>query len=100
MNNMNINKQKQSFYSEGSGASPTLFTVGWGGADLDRGHYWVVEAVLQGSPQSCHHTFPGELDSFINQAEVSEVVKKLHGGKASGVDEIRPEYLWFLESVF
>ena len=32
------------------------------------------------------------MDSFITQAEVTEVVEKLLCGKAPGVDEIRPEY--------
>ncbi|KAI3369681.1 hypothetical protein L3Q82_024524 [Scortum barcoo] len=49
-----------------------------------------------------------EVDSSITQAEVTEVVRKLLGGKAPGVDEIRPEYLkylwmlwgWGPESVF
>ena len=34
-----------------------------------------------------------EVDSFITQAEVTEVVQKLLSGKAPGLDEIRPEYL-------
>ncbi|KAI3351230.1 hypothetical protein L3Q82_005614 [Scortum barcoo] len=34
-----------------------------------------------------------EVDSSITQAKVTEVVRKLLGGKALGVDEIRPEYL-------
>ncbi|KAK3561099.1 hypothetical protein QTP86_028320 [Hemibagrus guttatus] len=34
-----------------------------------------------------------EVDSFITQAEVTEVVQQLLGGKAPGVDEIRPKYL-------
>ncbi|KAK3546555.1 hypothetical protein QTP70_027318, partial [Hemibagrus guttatus] len=37
-----------------------------------------------------------EVDSFITQAEVTEVVQQLLGGKAPGVDEIRPEYLKYL----
>ena len=32
----------------------------------------------------------------ISGAEVSEVVKKLLGGKAPGVDEVRSEFLWML----
>ncbi len=40
-----------------------------------------------------------EVDSSITQAEVNEVVKKLPGGKAPGVDEIRPEYLKCLNVV-
>ncbi|KAK3509856.1 hypothetical protein QTP70_015863 [Hemibagrus guttatus] len=40
-----------------------------------------------------------EVDSFITQAEVTEVVQQLIGGKAPGVDEIRPEYLNSLDVV-
>ncbi|KAK3561961.1 hypothetical protein QTP86_019076, partial [Hemibagrus guttatus] len=38
-----------------------------------------------------------EVDSFITQAEVTEAVQQLLGGKAPGVDEIRPEYLKSLD---
>ncbi|KAK3549447.1 hypothetical protein QTP86_001448 [Hemibagrus guttatus] len=40
-----------------------------------------------------------EVDSFITQADVTEVVQKLLGGKAQGVDEICPEYLKSLDVV-
>ncbi|KAK3555302.1 hypothetical protein QTP86_014896, partial [Hemibagrus guttatus] len=40
-----------------------------------------------------------EVNSFITQAEVTEVVQQLLGGKAPGVDEIRPEYLKCLDVV-
>ncbi|KAK3518107.1 hypothetical protein QTP70_033333 [Hemibagrus guttatus] len=40
-----------------------------------------------------------EVDSFITQAEVTEVVQQLLGGKAPGVDEIRHEYLKSLDVV-
>ncbi|KAI3374936.1 hypothetical protein L3Q82_021463 [Scortum barcoo] len=40
-----------------------------------------------------------EVDSSITQAEVTEVVHKLFGGKAPGVGEIHPEYLKFLDVV-
>ncbi|KAK3532073.1 hypothetical protein QTP86_006799 [Hemibagrus guttatus] len=40
-----------------------------------------------------------EVDLFITQAEVNEVVQQLLGGKAPGVDEIRPEYLKPLDVV-
>ncbi|KAK3528527.1 hypothetical protein QTP70_001730 [Hemibagrus guttatus] len=40
-----------------------------------------------------------EVDSFITQAEVTEVVQQLLGGKAPGVDEIRSEYLKSLDVV-
>ncbi|KAK3557882.1 hypothetical protein QTP86_003282 [Hemibagrus guttatus] len=40
-----------------------------------------------------------EVDSFITQAEVTEVVQQLLGGKAPGMDEICPEYLKSLDVV-
>ncbi|KAK3568497.1 hypothetical protein QTP86_008636 [Hemibagrus guttatus] len=40
-----------------------------------------------------------EIDSFITQAEVTEVVQQLLGGKAPWVDEICPEYLKSLDVV-
>ncbi|KAK3521202.1 hypothetical protein QTP70_000769, partial [Hemibagrus guttatus] len=40
-----------------------------------------------------------EVDSFITQAEVNEVVRQLLGGKALGVDEIRLEYFKSLDVV-
>ncbi len=40
-----------------------------------------------------------EADSSITHAEVTKVVGKLLGGKAPGVDEIRPEYLKSLDVV-
>ncbi|KAK3543016.1 hypothetical protein QTP70_008703 [Hemibagrus guttatus] len=40
-----------------------------------------------------------EVDSFITQAEVTEVVQQLLGGKAPVVDEICPEYLKSLDVV-
>ncbi|KAK3508625.1 hypothetical protein QTP70_000912 [Hemibagrus guttatus] len=40
-----------------------------------------------------------EVDSFITQAEVTEVVQQLLGGKAPGLDEICPEYLKSLDVV-
>ncbi len=40
-----------------------------------------------------------EVASSITRAEVTEVVKKLLGGKAPGVDKIRPEYLKSLDVV-
>ncbi|KAK3517717.1 hypothetical protein QTP70_016386 [Hemibagrus guttatus] len=40
-----------------------------------------------------------EVDSFITQAEVTEVVQQLLGGKALWVDEICPEYLKSLDVV-
>ena len=39
------------------------------------------------------------MDLSITQAEVPEVVKKLLGGKAPGLDEIRPEYFKSLDVV-
>ncbi len=39
------------------------------------------------------------MDSSITQAEVTEVVKKLPGGRAPGMDEIRTEYLKCMDVV-
>ena len=39
------------------------------------------------------------MDSFITQAEVTEVVGKVLSGKAPGLDEIPPEYLKSLDVV-
>ncbi|KAI3364902.1 hypothetical protein L3Q82_001087 [Scortum barcoo] len=64
---------------------------GWGAVDLNWGHCRTVEEILRGSPQS-HNDLPSneeaeagdsEVDS-ITQAEVTEVVRKLLGGKAPG----------------
>ncbi|KAK3508205.1 hypothetical protein QTP70_017467 [Hemibagrus guttatus] len=44
-------------------------------------------------------TEDSEVDSFITQAEVTEVVQQLLGGKAPGVEEIPPEYLKSLDVV-
>ena len=41
-----------------------------------------------------------EVDSFITQVEVTEVVQDLLSGKAPGMDEIRPEYLKPLDVVW
>ncbi|KAK3534690.1 hypothetical protein QTP86_020345 [Hemibagrus guttatus] len=40
-----------------------------------------------------------EVESFITEAEVTEIVQQLLGGKAPGVDEIHPEYLKSLDVV-
>ena len=40
-----------------------------------------------------------EVDSFITQAEVTEVAQKLRDGKAPGVDEIHTEYLESMDIV-
>lgn len=44
-------------------------------------------------------TEDSEGDSLITQAEVTEVVTKLLGGRAQGVDENRPEYFQSLDVV-
>ncbi|KAI3372917.1 hypothetical protein L3Q82_023365 [Scortum barcoo] len=88
----------------GSGRS----SCGWGGAvDLDWGHCRTVEEILLEDllnptdlPSSEEaEAGDSEVDSSITQAEVTEVVRKLLGGKAPGVDEIRPEYLKSLDVV-
>ena len=40
-----------------------------------------------------------EMGTPISGAEVAEVVKKLFGGKAPGVDEVRPEFLRALDVI-
>uniref|UniRef100_A0A8D0CKJ0 Histone deacetylase n=1 Tax=Scleropages formosus TaxID=113540 RepID=A0A8D0CKJ0_SCLFO len=61
-----------------------------------------LERVIDIQSESSPHRSPclveseagdSEGDSSITLAEVAEVVKKLLGGKAPGVDEIRPEFL-------
>ena len=53
------------------------------------------------APSSGGEAGPEEpvVDSPISGVEVAEVVKKLRGGKAPGVDEIRPDYLKALDVV-
>ncbi|GAA6111505.1 uncharacterized protein LOC111191400, partial [Tachysurus ichikawai] len=51
------------------------------------------------NPTDMSSTDEALVDSSIPQAEVTEVVEKLLGGKAPGVDEIRPEYLKSLDVV-
>ncbi|KAK3528271.1 hypothetical protein QTP86_028687, partial [Hemibagrus guttatus] len=55
-----------------------------------------IQAALRNIPREPEDS---EVDSFITQAEVTEVVQQLIGGKAPGVDEIRPEYLNSLDVV-
>ncbi|KAI3359498.1 hypothetical protein L3Q82_013894 [Scortum barcoo] len=82
---------------------------GWGAVDLDWG-YWghcrMVEEILEDllNPTDLPsneeaEAGDSEVDSSITRAEVTEVVRKLLGGKAPGVDEIRPEYLKSLDVV-
>ncbi|KAK3559901.1 hypothetical protein QTP86_026426 [Hemibagrus guttatus] len=70
------------------------------------GKFWqTVQRLRRGKQLSANTVYSGgeaedsEVDSFIPQAEVTEVVQQLLGGKASGVDEIRPEYLKSLDVV-
>ncbi|XDV32946.1 hypothetical protein PO909_003592 [Leuciscus waleckii] len=76
---------------EGSSALPTLFSVEKEYFEdlLNPTVSSIEEAEAEGS----------EVDSSITQAEVTKAVKKLLGGKAPGVDEIRPEYLKSMEVV-
>ncbi len=78
----------------------------WAAVDLNWGCRRTVEGILRGSPQSrvtssIEEAEAGgsEVASSITWAKVTEVVKKLLGGKAPGVDEIRPEYLKSLDVV-
>ncbi|KAK3557563.1 hypothetical protein QTP70_030496 [Hemibagrus guttatus] len=60
------------------------------------GKFWqTVQCLRKEEPEA----EDSEVDSFITQAEVTEEVQQLLGGKAPGVDEIRPEYLKSLDVV-
>ncbi|KAK3524140.1 hypothetical protein QTP70_018026 [Hemibagrus guttatus] len=59
------------------------------------GKFWQTVRCLKGRNQRPRT----RVDSFITQAEVTEVVQQLLGGKAPGVDEIHPEYLKPLDVV-
>ncbi|KAI3358314.1 hypothetical protein L3Q82_014756 [Scortum barcoo] len=80
----------------GSGRS----SCGWGAVDLDWGHCRTVEEILPRissiPPPTCLPVRKRRLGTLrwtrpSPEAEVTEVVRKLLGGKAPGVDEIRPE---------
>jgi len=64
-----------------------------------------VGVILQGPPQSTDtpleeaESESSETGPPISGAEVAEVVKKLLGGKAPGLDEVRPEFLRALDVV-
>ncbi|KAK3520514.1 hypothetical protein QTP70_024128 [Hemibagrus guttatus] len=58
------------------------------------GKFWQTVRRLRGDEPEAEDS---EVDSFITQAEVTEVVQQLLSGKAPGVDEIRPEYLKSLD---
>ncbi|KAI3365026.1 hypothetical protein L3Q82_010076 [Scortum barcoo] len=83
---------------KGEGSTlPTLFTVlGWG-----RWKKYFEDLLNPTDLPSSEEAEAGdsEVDSSITRAEVTEVVRKLLGGKAPGVDEIRPEYLKSLDVV-
>uniref|UniRef100_A0A8C6KR66 Reverse transcriptase domain-containing protein n=1 Tax=Nothobranchius furzeri TaxID=105023 RepID=A0A8C6KR66_NOTFU len=73
---------------------------GWGAADINWGYSQMVEGILEEllNPTYAHseeEPEPGDLgmDCPILGAEVPEVVKQLHSGRAPGADEIRPGYL-------
>ncbi|KAK3571245.1 hypothetical protein QTP86_005959 [Hemibagrus guttatus] len=60
------------------------------------GKFWqTVQCLRREEPEAKD----SEVDSFITQAEVTEVVQQLLGGKVPGVDEIRSEYLKSLDVV-
>ncbi|KAI3371232.1 hypothetical protein L3Q82_023536 [Scortum barcoo] len=72
----------------GSGRS----SCGWGAVDLNWGHCRTVEEILRGSPQSHRLAFPMRKQRLGTlrwtrpspKPEVTEVVRKLLGGKAPG----------------
>ncbi|TWW74408.1 hypothetical protein D4764_14G0004110 [Takifugu flavidus] len=74
-----------------------LLTTTWD--VVDRWKEYFEDLLNPTNAPSNEEAGPGDLGigSHISGAEVAEVVKKLLGGKAPGVDEIRPEFLKALE---
>ncbi|KAK0150975.1 LINE-1 reverse transcriptase [Merluccius polli] len=75
-------------------------------ADLDSGRCGLVEGILRRllnptDTPSSKAAGPGDsgVGSPISGAEVAEVVRKLLGGRAPGVDEFRPEFLKAMDVV-
>ncbi|TWW57321.1 R2DM Retrovirus-related Pol polyprotein from type II retrotransposable element [Takifugu flavidus] len=68
---------------------------------VDRWKEYFEDLLNPTNTPSSEEVGPGDLEmgSCISGAEVAEVVKKLLGGKAPGVDEIRPESLKALDVV-
>ncbi|TWW80198.1 hypothetical protein D4764_01G0000130 [Takifugu flavidus] len=68
---------------------------------VDRWKEYFEDLLNPTNRPSSEEVGPGDLEmgSHISGAEVAEVVKKLLGGKAPGVDEIRPEFLKALDVV-
>ncbi|TWW70386.1 hypothetical protein D4764_18G0011920 [Takifugu flavidus] len=68
---------------------------------VDRWKEYFEDLLNTTNTPSSEEVGPGDLEmgSRISGAEVAEVVKKLLGGKAPGVDEIRPESLKALDVV-
>ncbi|TWW81798.1 hypothetical protein D4764_01G0016130 [Takifugu flavidus] len=68
---------------------------------VDRWKEYFEDLLNPTNTPSSEEVGPGDLEmgSRISGAEVAEVVKKLLGGKAPGVDEIRPEFLKALDVV-
>ncbi|TWW59961.1 R2 Retrovirus-related Pol polyprotein from type I retrotransposable element [Takifugu flavidus] len=68
---------------------------------VDRWKEYFEDLLNPTNTPSSEEVGPGDLEmgSHISGAEVAEVVKKLLGGKAPGVDEIRPEFLRALDVV-
>ncbi|TWW78306.1 hypothetical protein D4764_11G0004270 [Takifugu flavidus] len=68
---------------------------------VDRWKEYFEDLLNPTNTPSSEEVGPGDLEmgSHISEAEVAEVVKKLLGGKAPGVDEIRPESLKALDVV-
>ncbi|TWW54485.1 hypothetical protein D4764_0145930 [Takifugu flavidus] len=68
---------------------------------VDRWKEYFEDLLNPTNTPSSEEVGPGDLEmgSHISGAEVAEVVKKLLGGRAPGVDEIRPEFLKALDVV-
>ncbi|TWW69277.1 hypothetical protein D4764_18G0000830 [Takifugu flavidus] len=68
---------------------------------VDRWNEYFEDLLNPTNTPSNEEARPGDLGigSHVSGAEVAEVVKKLLGGKAPGVDEIRPKFLKALDVV-
>ncbi|XP_061740413.1 uncharacterized protein LOC133541215 [Nerophis ophidion] len=94
-----LRKGKQCTFNTVYGADGVLLTST---ADVvDRWKEYFEDLLNPTNTSSYEEAVPGEsvVDSPISGAEVAEVVKKLLGGKAPGVDEICPEFLKALDAV-
>ncbi|TWW73382.1 hypothetical protein D4764_15G0007760 [Takifugu flavidus] len=66
---------------------------------VDRWKEYFEDLLNPTNTPSSEEVWPGDLRIGSHISGAAEVVKKLLGGKAPGVDEIRPEFLKALDAV-